>query len=119
MEFRRCVICSTAKCLQELWTSDSTKQLVPVLCKYLKDKTVQTVIGRFLSDHNPETLQLKLNIVKAVSAKIIKKAEKDLPENLVAILNSTHIDSGHLNKDEEGEKYKKKREKRREYKDKE
>lgn len=45
MEFRKCVIRSTAKCLQGLWSAEESKQLVPVLCKYVKDRTVQGVIG--------------------------------------------------------------------------
>lgn len=113
LEFRKCMINSTAKCLQGLWSSSDSKQLVPVLCKYLKDTTVQGVIGQFLSDRNPETLSLKLFIVKNISAKIMKKAENTLPENLVSILNMLHIDSSHLDKDADGEKYKKKREKRK------
>jgi len=109
LEFRKCVINSSAKCLQGLWTANETKQLVPVLSKYLKDRTVQSVISQFLSDRNPETLSVKLSIVRAISMKIMKKAEKDLPENLVAILNTLHIDSSHLDKDEDGEKYKRKK----------
>lgn len=53
-----------------------------------------------LSDHNNETLNIKLQIIKIIAQKLVKKPEASLPPNLLAVINSIHIDSSHLDKDE-------------------
>jgi hypothetical protein len=73
------MIDSTAKCMSALWISKDTKPLVSILCKHLKSNIVQTVIGDILSDKNPEILGIKVLMIKAISQKIVKKAEKTLP----------------------------------------
>lgn len=62
---------------------------------------------------------MKLQIIKQISNKIVKKNEKTLADNLVALLNLTQIDSTHLDKDDKSKKYLKKKEKHKMYKEKE
>jgi hypothetical protein len=70
---------SCCKCLSSLWSSPGSKPLVNILCKYLKNKHVQQVFGELLFDKNSALLNIKLAIIKQVSDKIVKKAEKTLP----------------------------------------
>ena len=61
-------------------------------------------------------MPFKVAIIKALTALIVKKDEKYLPDNLVTIINSVEIDTKYLKKNEDSEKYKSKQKKRKFYK---
>lgn len=81
--------------------------------KYIKNEEVQNVLQTLLADSNPTLMTYKVAIIKALTALIIKKDEKSLPENLITIINSVEIDTKYLKKTEDSEKYKNKKKKKR------
>jgi hypothetical protein len=62
------------------------------------------------------TVSVKVRIINGVAQLIKKQEDKDLPNDLIKILNSTYIDSRYLERDQNSLTFKKKKVKQRMYK---
>ncbi len=86
------------KCVKILWNFNYSKDLLQILVKYIKHIEVQETLRGLLYDSNPTLMKFKVDIIKALTALIVKRDEKTLPSNLVEIINSVEIDSRYLKK---------------------
>ena len=72
-----------------------------------------------LEDKNIAMISSKARIITAIGKLIVNSEnEKTLPEDLIKVLNKTHIDTNYLKKDADSFEYKKKQVKKRLYKEK-
>lgn len=79
------------------------------MMKFIKQEECRTVLSEFLADKNIATLSAKAKIVNGIAALLKEKTQQQLPNDLVKIVNSTHIDSRYLEKDREVLNFKKKK----------
>lgn len=83
---------------------------------FIKFKECQNAFQSLLKDQNIATVSIKVKIINCIAQLIKKKDDRDLPNDLIKILNSTHIDTRYLERDREALVFKKKKIKQRLYK---
>jgi hypothetical protein len=86
------------------------------MLKFIRHEECRQVLSSFLSDKNIATLKIKAKIVNSIAVLLKERPEKTLPDDLIKIVNSTHIDTSYLSKDSEALKFKKKKLTKRLYK---
>lgn len=79
------------------------------MLRFVKYSECRTVLQTYLSDKNIATLKIKSKIISGIAALLKEKPENSLPDDLIKIVNSTHINTDYLNKDAEVLKFKKKK----------
>lgn len=89
------------------------------MIKFIKFQECRSFISQMLEDKNIAMISSKARIISAVGKHIVNNEnEKALPEDLIKILNKTHIDTNYLKKDMDSFEYRKKQVKKRLYKEK-
>lgn len=66
------------------------------MMKFVKYEECRTALSEFLAEKNIATLSAKAKIINGIAALLKEKAESQLPNDLIKIVNSTFIDSRYL-----------------------
>jgi hypothetical protein len=66
------------------------------MMKFIKQEECRTALSEFLADKNIAKLSAKAKIVNGIATLLKEKAEQQLPNDLIKVVNSTHIDSRYL-----------------------
>jgi len=109
LEFKKCILHCLVRCYNSLWNFNHFKLLNEVMLRFVKYQECRTVLQTYLSDKNIATLKIKSKIISGIAALLKEKPENSLPDDLIKIVNSTHINTDYLNKDAEVLKFKKKK----------
>lgn len=118
-EFKRCILQCVIKCYRTLWNFNHFKLLNEVMVKFIKHEECRETLKSMLSDKNIATLKIKSKIINAIAGLLKDKPESYLPDDLIKIVNATHINTNYLDKDSQALNFKKKKMTKRLYKEKE
>jgi hypothetical protein len=76
---------------------------------FLRYEETLNALGAFLADRNMATCKAKTRILIDIAALVKNRPENTLPDGLIKVINSTHIDSRYLEKEVESIKFHKKK----------